>query len=96
MAPPPEGDWTALRNLLESIRAPSFNVPIEHRLEEGDPTTEILRVAEEAKSDLIVMNTHGRTGVGRLVLGSVAEHVLRKAPCPVLIVRVTLPEAPVC
>jgi hypothetical protein len=51
---------------------------------EGDPVDVILRAAEETYSDVIVMGTHGRTGLGRLLLGSVAESVIRKAPCPVL------------
>jgi len=64
-------------------------VCVEHRLGEGDPATVILEVAEETGAGLIVMGTHGRTGLGRLVMGSVAEQVLRTAPCPVLTVRTT-------
>ena len=48
---------------------------------------DIIRRAEEDKSDLIVMGTHGRTGLPHIVLGSVAERVVRHAPCPVLTVR---------
>jgi nucleotide-binding universal stress UspA family protein len=62
-------------------------VQLEYRLGTGDPATEILRLAGETKCDLIVMGTHGRTGLTRLVLGSVAEEVLRQAPCPVLAVK---------
>ena len=47
----------------------------------------VVAAAEEAKADLIVMGTHGRTGVKRLVLGSVAEYVVRHAPCPVVTIR---------
>jgi nucleotide-binding universal stress UspA family protein len=54
---------------------------------EGETTSEILRVAEEEGCDLIVMGTKGRTGLARMLLGSVAETVLRQAPCPVLTVR---------
>jgi nucleotide-binding universal stress UspA family protein len=50
---------------------------------------EILRVAGETASDVIVLGTHGRTGLGRLLLGSVAEQVVRAAPCPVLTVKAT-------
>ncbi len=50
----------------------------------GDPTHYILKLAEEQSTDLIVMGTHGRGGLDRLVLGSVAEKTLRKARCPVL------------
>ena len=56
-------------------------------MKEGDPATEILQFAQQIKCDLIVMGTHGRTGLGRLFLGSVAEQVLRKAPCAVLTVK---------
>jgi nucleotide-binding universal stress UspA family protein len=48
-------------------------------------------LAQEVKADLIVMGTHGRTGVGRLLLGSVAEAVLRRAPCPVLTLKMPFP-----
>ena len=47
----------------------------------------ILELAKTGSFDLVVMGTHGRTGIGRVMLGSVAERVLRAAPCPVLTVR---------
>lgn len=50
----------------------------------GDPAREIVDRAREIQADLVVMGTHGRTGLKRLLLGSVAEKVLRLAPCPVL------------
>ena len=53
----------------------------------GDPATEILRLAEDVGADLIVVGTHGRVGVKRLVMGSVAEQVTREARCPVLVMR---------
>jgi len=53
----------------------------------GNAEAVILREAEERGCDLIVMGTTGRGGIGRLLLGSVAEHVSRKAPCPVLLVK---------
>jgi nucleotide-binding universal stress UspA family protein len=57
-------------------------------LEESDqPADAILDFAKNAKIDLIVMGTHGRRAVERLVLGSVAERVVRSSPCPVLTVR---------
>jgi nucleotide-binding universal stress UspA family protein len=57
------------------------------RLEIGDAREVIDRVAVEIGADLIVMGTHGRRGVRRMLLGSVAESVVRSAPCPVLTVR---------
>ena len=65
-------------------------IRVEHRLAEGDPGDEILRLSEALRCDLIVMGTHGRTGLGRLLTGSVAEEVLRKAVCPVLVVKTPL------
>ena len=57
-------------------------------VEQGDePASEILQYAKSANIDLIVMGTHGRTGLARVVLGSVAEAVVRAAPCPVLTVH---------
>jgi universal stress protein A len=79
------GFWAALR----SLQAPEQNVNVEHRLEEGDPATVILNVAQEMGAGLIVLGTHGRTGLGRLLMGSVAEQVVRRAPCPVLTMRGT-------
>jgi len=64
-------------------------IRLDHRLAEGDSALEILRLAERQRCDMIVMGTHGKTGVARLLTGSVAEEVLRKAPCPVLVVKTT-------
>lgn len=57
------------------------------RLEQGSPREAIVRAAGEGKYDLIIMGTHGRTGLAHLFLGSVAESVFRRAPCPVLTIR---------
>lgn len=64
---------------------------VEIALLQGTPYDEIVRYAAENEHDLIVLGTHGRTGIRRALLGSVAERVVRKAPCAVLTVR--LPEA---
>jgi nucleotide-binding universal stress UspA family protein len=56
-------------------------------LQTGDPRTLIVDTAEQLHADLIIMGTHGRRGVSRLLLGSVAEQIVRTAPCPVLLVR---------
>jgi nucleotide-binding universal stress UspA family protein len=90
------GDSRADHDYLEAIRermeGPDLKCPVEARLERGDPAAEILRTADEFGAELIVMGTHGRSGIGRLLMGSVAEAVLRDAPCPVLIARSALPE----
>jgi nucleotide-binding universal stress UspA family protein len=54
----------------------------------GVPFVEIIKTAKERNSDLIVIGTHGRTGIDHMLFGSTAEKVVRKAPCPVLTVRV--------
>jgi nucleotide-binding universal stress UspA family protein len=59
-----------------------------HRvMRRGTPFVEIVKYAREADVDLIVIGTHGRTGLAHVLLGSVAEKIVRKAPCPVLTVR---------
>lgn len=58
---------------------------------QGSASAEIVRVAEEQGFDLIVMGTHGRTGLAHMLLGSVAEKVIRRAPCPVLTVPLKEP-----
>ncbi len=78
---------------LRQIKPVDPKVKIEHRLEEGPAAPEILRVAEETKADLIIMGTHGWTGLARLLMGSIAEKVVRKAPCPVLTLKGPFVEA---
>lgn len=58
------------------------------RVEAGEPSDTILNAAKDGGADLIVMGTHGRTGLSRLLIGSVAEAVLRRSTCPVLTLRV--------
>jgi nucleotide-binding universal stress UspA family protein len=72
---------------LHQLPVPDADIHVERRLVEGDAAAEILRVAHEVNADLIVMGTHGRTGLARLLMGSVAEQVVRKAACPVLTVK---------
>ncbi len=66
-------------------------VKVEHLITEGSPGEGILRAVKEKHCDLIVMGTHGRTGLGRLLMGSVAEAVVRKASCLVLTVKTPMP-----
>jgi nucleotide-binding universal stress UspA family protein len=73
-----------LSSLAESLRNVG-NVEQQFRL--GRPAWEITRFAEQTKADLIILATHGRTGLKHVLLGSVAELVVRHAPCPVLVVR---------
>lgn len=66
---------------------PTTDAQFEHRFLRGAPATEILRFAGRERVDLIVMGSHGRTGLSRLLMGSIAEEVMRRAPCPVLVVK---------
>src|SRR5204863_6825990 len=72
---------------LSQIRPVDARIAVNHLLLGGDPPTEIVNYARDAGIDLIVIGTHGRTGVERLLMGSVAEKVLREAPCSVLVVK---------
>jgi nucleotide-binding universal stress UspA family protein len=89
--PGSQGDEVADRRYwqgqLEQIRPVDTGIPVSHVLLEGDPASEIVRYGRDAGIDVIVMGTHGRTGVERLLMGSVAEKVLRDAPCSVLVVK---------
>ncbi|HWO20984.1 MAG TPA: universal stress protein [Kofleriaceae bacterium] len=74
----------ALARLAARYRRVRFGPPT---VEAADPRDLILSTAARICADLIVMGTHGRRGISRLVLGSVAEDIVRRAPCPVLAVR---------
>jgi nucleotide-binding universal stress UspA family protein len=88
----PEELRAAAQEQLDRLRVPQANLRAERRLEQGDAVEEVLRTAREAGADLIVMGTHGRTGLGRLLMGSVAEQIVRKATCPVLTVKAPFPD----
>jgi nucleotide-binding universal stress UspA family protein len=81
------GDPQACRTQLETIRPENPDILVNHVFLEGDPAAEIVRFATDVGIDLIVLGTHGRTGVERLLMGSVAEKVMRDAPCSVLVVK---------
>jgi nucleotide-binding universal stress UspA family protein len=75
-----------LNAVTARLKERGLNVTSEHF--EGPPGSEIVERARALDVSLILMTTHGRSGLGRLVFGSVADAVLRHAPCPVLLVRV--------
>lgn len=75
-----------LNQVAARLQAADFRVRISIRF--GQPADEILAYAQEQGCDLIVMSTHGRSGVGRWVYGSVADKVLRGSTIPILLVRV--------
>lgn len=95
----PDGVWALpegapnvhdkLRTALDSLAAQTRKTssrPVETALAEGDPSKEIVKAAADHGCDLIVIGTHGRSGISHLVLGSVAEKVVQRAACPVLTV----------
>ena len=84
---------TELQDLRERLEGPDLRYPVEIQLRLGDPAAEILRAIEERACDLVLLGTHGRCGLTRLLLGSVAEEVLRRATCPVLIFKTPTPIA---
>jgi nucleotide-binding universal stress UspA family protein len=90
--PAPLGDlldqWQAqARKRLEDSVPEADRATAVTDVQVGSPYLEVIRYAQEHQIDLIVMGTHGRGPLGHVVLGSVAEKVVRKAPCPVLTVR---------
>lgn len=72
---------------LGQIHPLNPGIRVTHVFLEGDPAAEIVRHARDVSADLIVMGTHGRTGLDRLLMGSVAEKVMRDAFCSVLVVK---------
>ena len=77
-----------LRSVEQTLEAKGLLAAVEHDtlVCEGQVWSELVRVADELEADLIVIGTHGRRGLGRLLLGSVAEEIIRRAECPVLTV----------
>jgi len=83
----------SLDAIRQRLDGPDLKYPIETQLSRGFEAKEIVAAAEELGSDLIVMGTHGRKGLSRLLLGSTAQSVLTRAACPVLVVKST-PDTP--
>ena len=75
---------TTLKHFIPSVLS---GLRLETRVKSGQPFEQILELTEHEAVDLIVMGTHGRTGLKHVILGSVAERVVRLAPCPVLTVK---------
>lgn len=93
---PMESSWEGVNSALhqqgkravQAVEEAVGDLPIETSVIEGSPSKEIVSYAEDEDCDVIVMGTHGRSGVDRLLLGSVAERVIRSAKAPVLTVNV--------
>ena len=87
LAPFPTDDLDPARQRLDRLFPLDQHVKVRREIAVGDAVEEIVRTAAAAEVDMIVMGTHGRTGLSRLLLGSVAEGVLRRVACPVLFVK---------
>jgi nucleotide-binding universal stress UspA family protein len=88
----PEFDLQLEAMKLDLVR--EGGVAVETRCVTGSPVSQIIDLVAEQGVDLIVMGTHGRTGLRHLIMGSVAEHVVRAAPCPVLTIKLARPVPP--
>jgi universal stress protein A len=80
-----EEDLETLNKMVKPIR--KKRIKVYARLMDGIRFDQIVRTARELPADLIVIGTHGRTGLAHVMIGSVAERVVQRAPCPVLTVR---------
>lgn len=81
------GSVEEMRRQLAKLASTITDVTVESHALQGIPGHAIVAVADELQADLIVMGTHGRSGLSRLVMGSVAEDVMRHATCPVLTMK---------
>jgi len=83
----PEGRVERLQWQLHQIAPPEPGLDVRWLLREGDPAAVIEQVVREQHCDLAVLGTHGRTGLDHLLMGSVAEQIIRRCPCPALVVK---------
>jgi universal stress protein A len=77
----------AERQLAGWRRKIAVTIPVKSRIGAGTPYREIVSAADDSNIDLIILGTHGRTGLAHFLMGSTAERVVRHAPCPVMVVR---------
>jgi nucleotide-binding universal stress UspA family protein len=90
VSPGKSGDERAnddLARLEQFLRDAGVEGAVQLHIREGDPGHEIVKLADALQADLIVMPSHGRTGIAHVLIGSVAERVVRLAHCPVLVLR---------
>jgi nucleotide-binding universal stress UspA family protein len=86
-----DGSAAEAERKLQALTVGVPDIAVERRLVKGEPSAEILRVAKDEAASQIVVGTHGRSGLLRVLMGSVAERVLRGASCPVVTIKI--PEA---
>jgi nucleotide-binding universal stress UspA family protein len=83
----PEPTAEELFSMLRDVHPVNSSVPCEYRLLQGNPAEAVVECASTEQVDLIVLGSTGRTGFSRMLLGSVAEEIVRKSPCPVLVCK---------
>ncbi len=83
----PEGHVEDLRRALHDMLPREPGLEVRYLLREGEPAAAIEQVVREQGCDLVVLGTHGRTGLDHLLMGSIAEKIIRHCPCPVLVVK---------
>ncbi len=83
----PEPDTEAVKQMLAKVKPTDPAVAYEHRLLMGEPAESIVELAQREHADLIILGSHGRTGLARLLLGSVTEAIMRRAACPVMVIK---------
>jgi nucleotide-binding universal stress UspA family protein len=92
----PSPNWEStevvIGNPLAGFREAAPDIAIDTRVEKGDPAGVILRLAEEINCDLIVLGTHGRTGLSHRLTARIVDEVVQSAGCPVLTMRSPFPE----
>lgn len=79
-------------SMLRDVKPTDGQVPVEYRLLSGEPAEAVVRLSDEEDVDMIVVGSHGRTGFSRALLGSVAEAIVRKAHCPVVVCKQRIPK----
>ena len=80
-----------LMSMLRDVKPADHRVSVEYRLLSGDPAEAVVRLSDEEDVDMIVVGSHGRTGFSRALMGSVAESIVRKAHCPVVVCKQRIP-----
>jgi len=90
--PPDPVDEDDLKAKLETMQPTSPHLLVERYLIDGDPARAVVEFAARKGADMIVVGSHGRIGISRMVMGSVAELIARRSACPVLIVKMPVTE----